>query len=270
MFQFDTVTAHSRLYNFHSHTQFCDGHAPMEDFVVEAIAEGFTDYGFSPHSPIPFQSSCNMSREAVPAYLAEYNRLKSVYGDKINLYAAMEIDYINGDWGPSSAYFDSIPLDYRIGSVHFIPSFDNPAEFVDIDGKFVNFKVKMEKYFHGDIRAVVESFFRQTQAMIAAGGFQIIGHFDKIGHNGGHYQEGIEDEPWFERLFMDTFNAIMDHHLIVEVNTKAWDVHHRFFPNLKYFDLLRRYDVPILVNSDAHYPTAINAGRDDAMRLLHL
>ena len=32
--------AGSRLYNFHSHTQFCDGRAEMEAFVKSAIEMG--------------------------------------------------------------------------------------------------------------------------------------------------------------------------------------------------------------------------------------
>ncbi len=46
----------SSLYNFHSHTEFCDGRAQMEAFAREAVRCGFTHYGFTPHSPIPIQS----------------------------------------------------------------------------------------------------------------------------------------------------------------------------------------------------------------------
>ena len=119
MIDFDKIINTGNLYNFHSHTQFCDGHAPMEDFVKEAIAERFTDYGFSPHSPIPFESPCNMSMAAVDMYINEFYRLKNMYGDKINLYMSMEIDYLGTQWGPANEYFDTLPLDYRIGSVHF-------------------------------------------------------------------------------------------------------------------------------------------------------
>ena len=37
MIDFKKIIKNSRLYNFHSHTQFCDGHAPMEEFVEEAV-----------------------------------------------------------------------------------------------------------------------------------------------------------------------------------------------------------------------------------------
>ncbi len=270
MIDFDKIINTGNLYNFHSHTQFCDGHAPMEDFVKEAIAERFTDYGFSPHSPIPFESPCNMSMAAVDMYINEFYRLKNMYSDKINLYMSMEIDYLGTQWGPANEYFDTLPLDYRIGSVHFIPSFNDSGKYIDIDGRYPAFKQKMELYFNNDIKSVVECFYNETISMIEAGGFDIIGHFDKIGHNAGHFQEGIENEDWYNSLVMRTFEAIMDHHLIIEVNTKAYTEHNRFFPNIRYFEMLKKSRATLLINSDAHYPQLINSGRLEALKLLGL
>lgn len=53
----------------------------------------------------------------------------------------MEIDYLNDDWGPANDYFQSLPLDYRIGSVHFIPT--RGGDFVDIDGSPDRFVVNL-------------------------------------------------------------------------------------------------------------------------------
>ncbi len=66
----------NRLYTFHSHTEFCDGRAQMEAFAREALRQGFTHYGFTPHSPITIESPCNMTRENVDRYLAEVDRIK--------------------------------------------------------------------------------------------------------------------------------------------------------------------------------------------------
>ena len=60
MIDFERIARESQLYNFHSHTPYCDGHAPMRDFVEEAIRMGFTDWGFTPHSPVPIASPCNI------------------------------------------------------------------------------------------------------------------------------------------------------------------------------------------------------------------
>ncbi len=257
--------ADSRRYNMHSHTQFCDGRAVMEDFVVEAVRQGFSHYGFSPHSPIPIDSPCNMKQADVPVYVAEYNRLKTMYSDKIRLYASMEIDYLGDEWGPSSPYFQELPLDYRIGSVHFIPS---DYGYIDVDGCFSDFKVKMQRYFHDDIRYVVETFYYQSMCMLEAGGFDVIGHFDKIGHNSAHYRDGIEQEAWYRKLVYDTMDMIVEKGVIVEINTKAWTEHNRMFPGKSWIPYLLQHDVPIIVNSDAHYPHLIDASRDIAFSLL--
>jgi len=53
------------LTNFHSHCDFCDGKAPMEEFVTNAIEMGFTAYGISSHSPLPFPTQWNMDRGGI-------------------------------------------------------------------------------------------------------------------------------------------------------------------------------------------------------------
>lgn len=264
MVDFKKIASNSFLYNFHSHTQFCDGRAPMREFVESAIAQGFTDYGFSPHSPIPFASSCNMAMSDVDAYFREFENLKTEFAGKINLYKSMEIDYLGKDWGPSVDYFNNLGLDYKIGSVHFIPCNDI---YVDTDGSYENFKVKMGKFFHNDIRHVVETFYAQTLKMIACGGFDIIGHFDKISQNASCFQPGIEYEPWYENLVMQVINALRESKLIVEINTKSYNRNGRLFPNKKYFPILKRFGIPVVFNSDAHYPNLINAGRQEAYAL---
>ncbi len=260
------IASSCKLYNLHTHTQFCDAHAPMEDFVTTAIDAGFTHLGFSPHGPVPFETNFNMAKADVPSYINEIERLRKKYGDKINIYASMEIDYL-GDYGPSNSFFDTIPLDYRIGSIHFIPAFDNPNKFVDIYGNFDSLKVKMGKYFHNDVERVVRTFYSQSMAMIEKGGFHMIGHFDKFGYNASMLKPGIEQEPWYKKLELDEFQSIMDHHLIVEINTKAWEKHQRFYPDARLFALLKKYKAPVVFNSDAHSPSKLNAGRLEAMKM---
>lgn len=209
-----------------------------------------------------------MSRAGALEYSAEVSRLREKYGDKIKLYLSMEIDYISPEWNASNPYFDEFAMDYRISAVHFISSFDDPAKYIDIDGSYESFKKKMGLYFHDDIEAVVRSFYSQSMEMIELGGFDIIGHFDKIGHNAGHHRPGIEDEEWYKRLVELEFEAIMDNRLIIEVNTKALEQHGRTFPNHRIWHLLNRYNAPLLVNSDTHYPHLINAGRMETIASL--
>jgi histidinol-phosphatase (PHP family) len=257
-----------KLYNFHSHTQFCDGRATMTQFAASAVQQGFKYYGFSPHSPIPLESSCNMSMESVPLYIDEVARLKALYANSgTQFFTSMEIDYLGKHWGPANAYFDRLPLDYRIGSVHFIPS--QEGIYVDIDGRFERFKTKMNEFFHNDLEYVVRTFYAQSMKMVDEGHFDVIGHFDKIGHNGSHFNQDLEQQSWYQKLVDELIDNIIAHKLIVEINTKAWEEHHRIFPAERYLKRLIENKVPIIVNSDAHYPELINSGRDYAFSLLN-
>ncbi len=255
----------TQLYTLHSHTQFCDGHATMREFAEAASLMGFGVYGFTPHSPLCIPSPCNMSQADVPTYLSEVETLRQDFPG-VTFLAGMEIDYLGPQWGPAHEYFSGLGLDYSIGSVHFIPS--QEGEYVDIDGRYASFQEKMEKHFGSDIRYVVETFYAQSQAMLADGQFDIIGHFDKIKHNAGLYLPGLEETDWYKRLVNDLIDTIIAKGVIVEINTKAWNQHSQLFPAQNHWRRLIRAGVPIVVNSDAHIPRLINAGRMEAIHAL--
>lgn len=264
---FNSIISQTRNYNFHSHTQFCDGHASMSDMARAAAASGMRHYGFSPHSPIPIPSPCNMKAEDVDDYLAEVERIKSLPElGGCRFYAAMEVDYLGSHWGPANDYFKSLPLDYTIGSVHFIPS--QSGEYVDIDGKFENFSRRMKAHFEDDIEYVVDTFFRQSCDMIEVGGFDILGHFDKIGQNASYYAPGIEDSMLYRDSIETLIDKIIRRGCVIELNTKARVQHGRFFPGERYLPALVNAGVTILVNSDAHQPDLICASRDEAYNII--
>ena len=256
-----------RLYTFHSHTNYCDGHATVADMARAAVEAGFSHYGFSPHSPVPIESPCNMKAADVAAYLADVEFVRKRYADSgYRFYAGMEIDYLGPQWGPSSPYFATLGLDFSIGSVHFIPAPD--GTLVDIDGRFENFKRKMAAHFDNDIEYVVRTFFRQSAQMIEAGGFDILGHFDKVAQNASYFSPGIEDSSIFRKEVSALIDLIIARKPIVELNTKSLVDHGRFFPSERYIPCLLDAGIKIIVNSDAHYPDKINASRSEAFLIL--
>lgn len=265
-FDLDSILSTSR-YNLHSHTQFCDGRGTMDQFARAAAGAGILHYGFTPHSPVPFDTPCNMKADDVPAYLAEVERIRKKY-DTVQFYAGMEIDYLGPDWGPAHPYFAGLDLDYSIGSVHFLPAKSDPSRFIDVDGRPERFVQYMHEYFDDDIEYVVEEFYRRSSAMVRAGGFDILGHLDKIGANASYYLPGIERR----RRYLDALNALVDDVIAsgvcVEINTKSLAQTGRLFPRETVVARLYRAHVPLLVNSDTHYPDLINAGRPYALSLL--
>lgn len=254
------------LTNYHSHCSFCDGRAPLEEFVKEAIRQGFYSYGVSSHAPLPFPTQWTMEWEQMEAYLDEFNNLRQKYADEIELYVALEIDYLNEESNPSVARFTELPLDYRIGSVHLL--YDAAGEVVDIDCSPAVFKERVDRHFNGDVLRVIRMYFDRLFRMVELGGFDILGHADKMHYNASCYHPGLLDEPWYEALMKDYFSLVASRGYLVEINTKAYDSLGTFYPNSRYWELMKEYQIKVLVNSDAHYPERINAGRMEALRLL--
>ncbi len=257
---------YSNLTNFHSHCDFCDGHAPMEAFVQEAIRQGFIAYGFTSHAPIPVENHCNMKQERLASYLAEFDRLKKLYAPQIELYIGLEIDYLNESFHPAIDYYRNTPLDYRIGSVHYIETPDGTP--VDTDGSPERFKGYVDTYFDGDVDEVVRCFYRSSRLMLERGGFDILGHFDKIGLNASCYRFGLANEPWYKELVYDYIGEIARRGVLAEINTKAWERWGRLFPHVDYFETMHDAGIRVVVNSDAHYPEKINSGREVALQAL--
>lgn len=254
------------LTNYHSHCSFCDGRAPLEDFIKEAISQKFTSYGISSHAPLSFSTHWAMKDEDLPAYLEECFRLRDQYKDQIELYIGLEIDYLNDDSNPSIDKFTQLPLDYRIGAVHLL--YNKKGEVIDVDCSLEKYIRIVDEHFGGDIEYIVKLYYDRLLRMIELGGFDIIAHADKIHYNASQYYPGLLDEPWYDSLMQDYFKAIANSGYMVEINTKAYLQMDVFFPNERYFPLLKELNIPILVNSDAHFPKRINSGRPEALAKL--
>ena len=256
--------------NYHSHCTFCDGRSHPEDFVRFALSHGFRAYGFSSHSPLPFETNWNMSKDEMPAYLAEIQRLKEKYDGRIELYAGLEIDYLDTTYNASIPYFRELPLDYRIGSIHFLPISDILIEdnMVCIDGSFREYAHSVSRYFEGDIRKLVERYYRSSMEMIEAGGIDIVGHLDKIYMNGQRFDTFSLDAPWYQELVQAYLERIAQLGLMVEINTKNWSQKQELYPHQQWLKRIAELHIPVMVNSDCHYPHLVNDGREETFELL--
>ncbi|OAV73074.1 histidinol-phosphatase [Bacteroidales bacterium Barb6] len=258
------------LSNYHSHSTFCDGRGTPEEFLRFALSNGFRAYGFSSHSPLPFETFWNMSKSDMPEYLAETERLKGKYGHRLEVYAGLEIDYLDGAYNPSIPYFQELPLDYRIGSVHFLPLSEvlTESNMVCIDGGFTGFDRAVEEYFGGNVRRLVERYYSSVQRMVATGGFDVVGHIDKVCMNGQLCHGFSFDAGWYRKAFADSLALVAEKGLMVEINTKNMLPKRQTYPRIQFYPLLREMKIPVLVSSDCHIPHLVNDGRAEALALL--
>ena len=257
--------------NFHSHCTFCDGRSHPEDFIKFAVYRHFRAYGFSSHSPLPFETFWNMSAGDMDEYINEITRLKEKYNGQIEIYLGLEIDYLDETYNASIPYFRTLPLDYRIGSVHFLSTGQKPLSeenMACIDGPFDEFALAVELFYQGNVRLITEDFFHASMQMIETGGFDIVGHLDKIYMNGCRHPGFDFHAAWYQKPLAAYMDFIAEKGLIVEINTKNMTPKHQTFPHIETLKAIYQRRIPVMVNSDCHLPDLVNDGREETLALL--
>lgn len=237
----------------------------MEEILQAADIAGFTTWGFSPHAPVCIPSPCNMEVSSVAPYLNEIERLRKSF-PHIKILAGMEVDFINEENGPSSPQVKDYGLDYVIGSIHFIPN--QKGEYHDVDGSPERFRTYLHEHFAGDLEYVVSAYWQQVKRMIKAGGFDIIGHIDKIALNASSINPEIEQSELYRQLADEAIGMAIESGKAIEINTKHYDRYGRFFPHPRYWKRILSEGILMPVNSDTHYASLVEAGMDEAFSLL--
>ena len=254
--------------NYHSHNVFCDGRATMEDFVKFAIAKGLKKYGFSSHSPLPFHTSWNMDLDNFPYYKAEFYRLKEKYKGQIELYIGLEIDYIHNVFGANNNnLYSTDDLDYKISSIHYLDPLPEGG-FFSIDGNLFDFQKNIKILYNDDIKEVAKRFFEISKEMIEQGGFDIVGHFDKISMNESNCECFYINKKRNFQTVADILQLIKEKGYILEINTKSFLDRGFTYPDQQFFPLIKELKIPIIVTSDCHYPDKITIGFEPVYELL--
>ena len=253
--------------NYHSHTHFSDGKGEPELYVESAIKNGLYAYGFSCHSPVPFDSGWNMKYEKLAAYINEIKLLKEKYKNEIKLFLGMEVDYIKNLSGIKQ--YENIGLDYTIGGVHFLGQFEN-GRFWDFDGGKPWFTKGLNELFDGDIKKLVTFYYQQIVDMAIEEKPDIIAHFDLIKkYNKGSYFFS-ENEDWYKKIALEALEKIAKTDSIIEINTRGIlkKLNEEFYPSNFILKRCEELSIPICLSADTHHPDDVKAFLPEAMELL--
>lgn len=246
--------------NYHGHCHYCDGQEPPVAYVRAALEQGMRSYGFSSHAPLPYDLSWPMSSQKLVAYCQEIAELKQQYADQLPIYCGLEIDYIPSVTGPTHLRWQELALDYTIGSVHFVDFFPDGRPW-EIDGSHAVFLEGLEVIFGGDVPRAVERYYALIRQMITEDAPDIVGHLDKIKLQSEAGQLFDEAAPWYRTAVQQTLEIIAQRGVIVEVNTRGLYKQKTTepYPSWWVLEELRKLNIPITLNSDAHHPHEITA-----------
>ena len=257
----------------HTHTIFCDGKTDVETMCKEAYSRGFVSLGFSSHAPITkktgIETSWHMKDNKLNEYIDTIEKAKKQWNGKLSIYTGLEADYINGYCSPADADIQMLPLDFIIGSVHYLisPKSGEPFNIDEYPDGFIN----VLKEFDHDGKALCEMYYNTYNSMVKDRGCDILGHLDLIKKNNGRYRFFSPEESWYKKCLAETADLIAcsraaavnssitagsSHAPVVEVNTGAMIRGYTTepYPSPDMLALLAERDIPLVLNADAHSP----------------
>ena len=235
--------------DYHMHSNYSDGRSVPEDYIAPAIAAGLKEIGFSEHLTL-FRDleDWNMNPVNISHYINHIEQLRNNIKNII-IKTGLEVDFIAGKEKDIGAYLSLFPLDYIIGSVHYLGE-----KTVDVGPEFYEGK-SIDKLF--------EAYFDSVCAAAASGLFDIIGHCDLIRIYG--YRPFSDQEP----LYRNLAKTMKAHNVAFELNTNGRNRPLAdFYPDRKFLHIFREENVPVCVNSDAHMPSRVGQYFDEAYELL--
>lgn len=262
-----------KLSCLHTHSVFCDGTSDIETMCRAAHEKGLASIGFSSHAPIAKKTGIitdwHMQDEALDRYIAEVRAAQKRWsGRQLDVYLGLEVDFIAGLCGPADRDFQELPLDYIIGSVHYVRS-PETGELCTVDCPPAEFKTGLTELFGGDGAALYHCYFDAYRAMLDAGGFDIAGHLDLIKKNNNAFHFFSPDDPAYAGRLLETAEHAAAG-VVIEVNTGGMNrgAVHEPYPSPPALKRLRERGAPLVITADAHAPEHLGGHYTEAVHAM--
>ncbi len=243
------------LTNYHTHNELCDGRGDASEYVAAAQQKGFKALGFTSHAPLPFANEWTLKEENLLPYIKKIRSLSEPEG--LEIYLGLEIDFIPGKMGPAEERWKTLGLDYTIGSVHSL----RPGETdLSIDGPDNEFLALLNGEFNGDGTAMAVAYFEYLEEMIKAGGFTILGHMDLVKKKNLRFSFLDEKHPLYRGAALKVLDRLACTGIILEINTGGMyrKATNEVYPSPEILKEAFSRDIPLMINSDAHTPEALD------------
>ncbi len=244
---------------FHSHNLFCDGKNSIDEMTQYAVNNGVTHLGISSHAPLKFENKWSIKQQDILNYGIAIDNAKLKYGDKIQIFRSLEIDFIPQKSFSFQYFVDLLNLDYTIGSIHLVLNKQN-GKLWFIDGDKDECHQNLKNIFNSNIRMAIASYYNQMREMIITQKPNIIGHIDKVVMNtAGTFFD--ENEDWYIDEVNKTLDIVKKSGSIMEVNARGlyknkW---HNSFPSPNILSMAHDKQIPIIITTDAHKTSEILA-----------
>lgn len=238
------------VYCYHCHTTRC-GHAVGEDeeYVQAAIKLGIKRLGFSDHAMLPGYSQHGVRGDysEFEGYVQSIRSLKEKYKDQIEISVGFEAEYYEDRVDYYKELLETKKLDFLILGQHCTGK----------DGKF-------QWYFYTDCPIdIVSKYIDDVIKGIETGLFSYVAHPDLFMYSQNEWNEELEQQA--RRLL----KKCEEYKVPVEINIwgmrrPEWNGYSYGYPNEHFFDLVKEYNVKVVLGMDAHTPEFFKQENVDA------
>lgn len=230
--------------DLHNHTYRCKhAEGAPEEYILRAIEQKIDIFGFSCHGPMEYDKKFRMEYTEFQDYCNDILKLKEKYQDKIEILLALEMDFLPHRLELLNQDLLEAPLDYLIGSIHFLDDwgFDNP-EFI---GEYK--KRNMEDCWNEYLESISK--------MAKSGFFQVVGHFDLL--------KVFNQQPSNKLLpkIQEVLDIISQNQVAIEINASGLrkPVQEQY-PSRNILQMAYERGVMITFGSDAHHKDQVGYG----------
>lgn len=236
----------------HSHT-FYSKHATgtVDELVRASIAAGVTVLTITDHAPFPVDANNRLLMRELDHYFSDIDRAQQAYKGQIKILRGLELDYMPGTDAYNRELLARYPLDFVIGSIHY----------VEVPGEPM---VKVWELPRLAGEAFLDHYFANLVGLLDSGLFDAVGHADTL-------LRGVPEDV-LKRRFEPLLELLVRSGVAFELNASGlrkssldpatgrevqglWS-----YPSRELLTQLIARDVPFTVGSDTHSPHDAGAG----------
>lgn len=251
--------------------QFCNHAADtLEEIVNLYIHQGFSWVGITEHAPALSEELLYTDQrqagltpefllERFGSYMAECRRLQTAYRDRIELFAAMEIETYSGYEEFVPALLARFEPDYIVGSVHFVN---------DINFDYSKAMYDRAAESAGGYDGLYLRYFDLQYDMIQRLKPSVVGHFDLIRIFDQDYLKRLL-EPEMIEVMRRNLSLIKELDLILDFNLRAlYKGASEPYVCEPLLELVREYEISIVPGDDSHGLSTVGNYFDQGVSIL--
>jgi histidinol-phosphatase (PHP family) len=222
----------SYMVDYHMHTNFSDGNDSYLSYLEVARKKDLAEIGFTDHITLVPVDWC-VKEVDFPVMRENLKNLCNNFSEDVQVRFGLEMDYFPEKEEEIRQVISYFPVDYVIGSIHFIDDWNFDSD-KSLYGKWPN-------------NELYRLYFDLVQKSAKSGLFDVIGHFDLI----KKFQCWPETDQ--SSLFEETLKVLKEANVVMELNTSGLDRPcGEFFPNSEILGIACKLGIPVTLGSDAH------------------